>query len=94
MASVNLFQELVPLSRLVGRILRTACRLWLDHGPLGSHVTALATRSDFRMDFCDLIVSMEQAEISPRPVVGAIVVVSGLAAVIPAVAAVRASCFG
>ena len=32
-----------------------------------------------RMDFCDLIVSMEQAEISPRPVVGAIVVVSGLA---------------
>src|SRR5258707_15138487 len=34
---------------------------------------------DFRMDFCDLIVSMEQAEISPRPVVGAIVVVSGLA---------------
>ena len=35
--------------------------------------------SDFQMDFCDLIVSMEQAEISPRPVVGAIVVVSGLA---------------
>jgi putative membrane protein len=34
---------------------------------------------DFRMVFCDLIVSMEQAEISPRPVVGAIVVVSGLA---------------
>src|SRR5438132_9792775 len=34
---------------------------------------------DLRMDFCDLIVSMEQAEISPRPVVGAIVVVSGLA---------------
>ena len=34
---------------------------------------------DFRMDFCDLIVSMEQAEISPRPVVGAIVAVSGLA---------------
>ena len=31
------------------------------------------------MDFCDLIVSMEQAEISPRPVVGAIVVVSGVA---------------
>jgi putative membrane protein len=29
--------------------------------------------------FCDLIVSMEQAGISPRPVVGAIVVVSGLA---------------
>jgi putative membrane protein len=31
------------------------------------------------MDFCDLIVSMEQAETRPRPVVGAIVVVSGLA---------------
>src|SRR5258708_12309642 len=28
---------------------------------------------------CDLIVSMEPAEISPRPVVGATVVVSGLA---------------
>jgi putative membrane protein len=34
---------------------------------------------DFRMDFCDLIISMERAEISPRPVVGAIVVVSGVA---------------
>src|ERR1700735_1798962 len=32
------------------------------------------------MGFCALIVVMEQAEISPRPVVGAIVVVSGLAA--------------
>src|ERR1700680_4894730 len=31
------------------------------------------------MDFCDLIVSMEQTGISPRPVVGAIVVASGLA---------------
>lgn len=31
------------------------------------------------MDFCDLIVGMEQAEVSPRPVVGAIIVVSGLA---------------
>jgi hypothetical protein len=31
------------------------------------------------MNFCDLIVSMQQADISPRPVVGAIVVVSGLA---------------
>src|SRR5258708_33515766 len=29
--------------------------------------------------FCDLIIDMEQTEISPRPVVGAIVVVSGLA---------------
>src|SRR6202051_1941334 len=31
------------------------------------------------MDSCDLIISMEQSEISPRPVVGAIVMVSGLA---------------
>jgi putative membrane protein len=31
------------------------------------------------MDLCDLIGSMQQAQISPRPVVGAIVVVSGLA---------------
>jgi uncharacterized membrane protein YozB (DUF420 family) len=36
-----------------------------------------ATTSE--MDFCDLIVGMEQAEISPRPVVGAIVVLGGLA---------------
>src|SRR5258708_5624225 len=34
---------------------------------------------DFRMGFYDLIVRMEQAEMSPRPVVGAIVVVSGVA---------------
>jgi putative membrane protein len=34
---------------------------------------------DFQMDLCDLIVRMEQTEISPRPVVGAIIVVSGLA---------------
>jgi putative membrane protein len=31
------------------------------------------------MDSCDLIVSMEQAEISPRPVIGAIIVASSLA---------------
>ena len=31
------------------------------------------------MDFCDLIVSMEQSEIGARPVVGAIIVVSGVA---------------
>jgi putative membrane protein len=31
------------------------------------------------VDFCDLIVGMQQAEASPRPVVGAIIVVSGLA---------------
>src|ERR1700719_897914 len=35
--------------------------------------------NDFRMDFYDLIVGMEKAEISPRPVVGAIVLASGLA---------------
>jgi hypothetical protein len=34
---------------------------------------------DFWMDFCDLIFVMEHAEISPRPAVGAIVLVSGLA---------------
>jgi putative membrane protein len=33
----------------------------------------------FQMQFCDLIVSMEQAGISPRPVVRVIVLVSGLA---------------
>ena len=31
------------------------------------------------MDFCDLIVAMQQTQISPRPIVGAIIVVSGLA---------------
>jgi putative membrane protein len=31
------------------------------------------------MDFCDVIVAMEQTQISPRPIVGAIIVVSGLA---------------
>jgi putative membrane protein len=36
-------------------------------------------RLEFRMDFCDLIVSMEQSEIGARPVVGAIIVVSGVA---------------
>src|SRR6201984_3914872 len=51
-----------------------------SYGLPGNYV-ALLQRSlyDFRMDFCDLIVGMEKAEISPRPVVGAIVVVSGLA---------------
>ena len=63
------------LSRPVLRGLGGRKAVWL----LGSHVTAPPTGSDFRMDVCDLIVSMEQAEISPRPVVGAIVVVSGLA---------------
>ncbi|HEX2715101.1 MAG TPA: DUF420 domain-containing protein [Candidatus Acidoferrales bacterium] len=33
----------------------------------------------FRMDFCGSIVIMEQAKIRPRPVIGAIIVVSGLA---------------
>ncbi|HXJ14275.1 MAG TPA: DUF420 domain-containing protein [Candidatus Limnocylindrales bacterium] len=36
-------------------------------------------RRDVGKDFCDLIVSMEQAQINPRPVVGTIIVVSGLA---------------
>ena len=36
-------------------------------------------RRDVFKDFCDLIVSMEQAQINPRPVVGTIIVVSGLA---------------
>ena len=31
------------------------------------------------MNVCDLIASMEQAEISPRPVIGVIIVVSGVA---------------
>jgi putative membrane protein len=31
------------------------------------------------VDFCDLVGCMEQAEINPRPVIGAIIVVSGLA---------------
>ena len=31
------------------------------------------------MNVCDLIASMEQAEISPRPVIGVIIVVSGIA---------------
>jgi len=39
----------------------------------------LRTRNDLRMEFYDLIVGVEQAETSPRPVVGVIVVVSGLA---------------
>ena len=52
-----------------------------DCGTLLNHAAALAagTLYDFFMDFCDLIVSMGQAEISSRPVVGAIVVVCGLA---------------
>jgi putative membrane protein len=41
----------------------------LSHGAL----------NDFGMNFCDLIVSVEQSQISPRLVVGAIVVLSGLA---------------
>jgi len=43
-------------------------------------VTALAKgHTTFQVDFCGLIICMEQADINPRPVVGAIVVVSGLA---------------
>lgn len=36
-------------------------------------------RADFRTDFCDLIVGMEQTQVGTRPVVGGIVVLSGLA---------------
>src|SRR2546430_4114411 len=43
------------------------------------YTTLFRSGNDFRMIFYDLIVSMEQAAFSPRPVVGAIVVVSGLA---------------
>jgi hypothetical protein len=39
----------------------------------------VAALYDFQMDFCDLIVSMEPGEISPRPLVGAIIGVSGFA---------------
>ena len=43
-------------------------------------MTALAKgHTTFQVDFCGLIICMEQADINPRPVVGAIVVVSGLA---------------
>jgi putative membrane protein len=47
----------------------------------GRNVTCLSDRAlnDFGMNFCDLIVSVEQAQISSRPVVGAIIVVSGVA---------------
>jgi putative membrane protein len=45
-----------------------------------AYVAAFAApRSDCRTDFCDLIVGMEQAQSSPRSIVGAIIVVSGLA---------------
>jgi putative membrane protein len=44
------------------------------------HVATLAVPPyDSRVDFCALIITMEQAGISPRPVVGAIILVSGLA---------------
>src|SRR5580693_4980030 len=39
----------------------------------------LSAGYDFEMVFCDLIVGMEKVEISPRPLVGVIIVVSGLA---------------
>jgi putative membrane protein len=35
--------------------------------------------ADLRIDFCDVIVSMEQAQINPRPIIAGIIVVSGLA---------------
>src|SRR5882762_8468619 len=68
LSPVRLFQQWRPLA---------------SDGLLGNHrLTSLAWRlanMTARMDLCDLIVSMEQAEISPRPVVGAIIVVSGVA---------------
>jgi putative membrane protein len=45
----------------------------------GAFKRAHAVPSGFGIEFCDLIVGMEDIQISPRPVVGAIVVVSGLA---------------
>jgi putative membrane protein len=56
----------------------------VSHGRMTTHSEIMLPplrrfREDFRMHFYDLIISMEQSEISPRPVVGAIVVVSGLA---------------
>ena len=48
-------------------------------------------RNALRINVCDLIVSMEQAAMSPRPVIGAIVVVSSLAVSFLFMAAVRAS---
>ena len=63
-----------PVSRpKLRRELIAGCRLITTRSPLRR------ARNDFRMNFYDLIVSMEQAAFRPRPVVGAIVVVSGLA---------------
>jgi putative membrane protein len=45
----------------------------------GAYKRADAAPNDFRTAFCDLIADMESVQISPRPVVGGIVVVSGLA---------------
>ena len=51
---------------------------WFATEP-ASRTSGRGTLDEFRMDLCGLIVSMEQTEISPRPAIGAIVVVSGLA---------------
>jgi len=48
-------------------------------GRTETHITAARGVYDFRTDLCGLIVKMQRTEISSRPVVGAIVVVSGLA---------------
>lgn len=49
-------------------------------GKQENDVNARATcLADFQTNSCDLITSMQQADISPRPVIAAIVVVSGLA---------------
>ena len=47
---------------------------------VGFHISeSFAASLDFGMCFYDLIVAMREAQISPRPIVGAIIVVSGLA---------------
>jgi putative membrane protein len=56
----------------------SALNLRQNDRPLKS-VLPLSRRHEFRRDFYDLMVSMEQAGVSPRPVIGAIIVVSGLA---------------
>ena len=51
-----------------------------NHLQYGALRQILATWRDYLyVDFCDLVGCMEQAEINPRPVIGAIIVVSGLA---------------
>ena len=46
---------------------------------LTRHIESFGHSASLPSDFCDLIIRMEQVETSSRPVVGAIIVVSGLA---------------